>query len=204
MGEHIDLSVQAFIASFLEQAVVYYRYLGRVASRLGQRYMYPWGMYECQDGLIFLVVAEEDQWEGLVELMDTPEWTKWEIFADRAGRIKNQDALKIHVEEWTRQWKVEDLFHAGQARRLCFAPVLTMAGLARQEQLHIRDFFVEVSHPRAGKFLHLGQPYVWHEPWWRIRRPAPLLGQHTDEVLRDVLGYADADIARLREQQVLY
>ncbi len=80
-GEYIDLSVQAFIASFLEHAIVYYSYLGRVASRLGQRYMYPWGMYECQDGLIFLVCAEEDQWERLVEFMGNPEWTTWEIFA---------------------------------------------------------------------------------------------------------------------------
>ncbi|MBI3249933.1 MAG: CoA transferase [Deltaproteobacteria bacterium] len=181
-GEHIDLSIQAFIASFLEQAFVYYSYLGRVASRLGQHYMYPWGMYECQDGLIFIVVPEEDQWERLVELMGNPEWTQWEIFADRSGRIKNQDALKVYVEEWTRQWKVEDLFHAGQARRLCFAPVLTMAGLARQEQLHTRNFFVEVSHPRAGKLIHLGQPYQLQDPWWRIRRPAPLLGEHNDEV----------------------
>ena len=181
-GEHIDLSVQAFIASFIEQGFVYYSYLGRIASRLGQRYMYPWGMYECRDGLIFLVIPEEDQWQRLVEFMGTPEWAGWEIFADRTNRVKNQDALKIFVEEWTRQWKVEDLFHAGQARRLCFAPVLSMAGLARQEQLHTRNFFVEVSHPRAGKLTHLGQPYRLHDPWWRIRRPAPMLGEHNAEV----------------------
>ena len=181
-GEHIDLSVQAFIASFLEQGFVYYSYLGRVASRLGQRYMYPWGMFECQDGLIFLVIPEEDQWERLVELMGNPEWTTWEIFAGRTDRVKNQDALKIYVEEWTRQWKVEDLFHAGQARRLCFAPVLTMAGLARQEQLRIRNFFVDVSHPRAGRLVHLGPPYQLQEPWWQIRRPAPMLGEHNEEV----------------------
>ncbi len=196
IGEHIDLSIQAFIASFLEQAFVYYSYLGRVASRLGQRYMYPWGMYECQDGLIFIVVPEEDQWERLVELMGNPEWTTWEIFADRNGRIKNQDALKIYVEEWTRQWKVEDLFHAAQARRLCFAPVLTMAGLAQQEQLRVRNFFVEVSHPRAGKLTHLGQPYQLYEPWWRIRRPAPLLGEHNAEVLssQSLVGSAQSPI----------
>jgi crotonobetainyl-CoA:carnitine CoA-transferase CaiB-like acyl-CoA transferase len=181
-GEHIDLSVQAFITSFLEQAIVYYSYLGRVASRLGQRYMYPWGMYECQDGLIFLVCPEEDQWERLVELMGAPEWTRWEIFSGRTNRIKNQDALKGYVEEWTRQWKVEDLFHAGQARRLCFAPVLTMAGLARQEQLRARNFFVEVTHPRAGTLTHFGAPYQLRDPWWRIRRPAPLLGEHNEEV----------------------
>ena len=187
-GEHIDLSVQAFIASFLEQAVVYYSYLGRVASRLGQRYMYPWGMYECQDGLIFIVCPEEDQWERLVELMGNPEWTTWDIFAGRTNRIKNQDALKVYVEEWTRQWKVEDLFHAAQARRLCFAPVLTMAGLARQEQLRTRNFFVEVQHPRAGTLTHLGAPYQLQEPWWKIRRPAPLLGEHNSEVKNEARG----------------
>jgi crotonobetainyl-CoA:carnitine CoA-transferase CaiB-like acyl-CoA transferase len=185
IGEHIDLSVQAFIASFLEQAIVYYSYLGRIASRLGQRYMYPWGMFECQDGLIFLVCPEEDQWERLVALMGTPEWTEWDIFSGRTNRIKNQDALKVYVEEWTRQWKVEDLFHAGQARRLCFAPVLTMAGVARQEQLRARNFFVEVTHPRAGALTHFGAPYQLREPWWQIRRPAPLLGEHNEEVVSE-------------------
>jgi crotonobetainyl-CoA:carnitine CoA-transferase CaiB-like acyl-CoA transferase len=143
--------------------------------------MYPWGMYECQDGLIFIVVPEEDQWERLVEFMGNPEWTRWEIFADRTGRIKNQDALKVYVEEWTRQWKVEELFHAAQARRLCFAPVLTMAGLARQEQLRVRNFFVEVSHRALGSWS-ISAPYLLQDPWWKIRRPAPLLGEHNEEV----------------------
>src|SRR5262249_12990688 len=58
----------------------------------------------------------------------------------------------------------------------------TMAQLAAQEQLHARQFFVEVTHPRAGALTQLGAPYQLHEPWWRIRRPAPLLGQHNDEV----------------------
>ncbi|MGE0822740.1 MAG: CaiB/BaiF CoA transferase family protein [Candidatus Binatia bacterium] len=188
-GEHIDLSVQAFIASFLEQAIVYYSYLGRVASRLGQRYMYPWGMYECRDGLIFIVVPEEDQWERLVELMGKPEWTSWDIFSGRTNRIKNQDALKVYVEEWTRQWTVEDLFHASQARRLCVAPVLTMAGLARQEQLRVRHFFVEVDHPQAGTLTHMGPPYQLQDPWWQIRRPAPLLGQHNAEIKNETRGW---------------
>ena len=72
-GEHIDLSIQEFVASFLEQNFVYYSYMGQVASRLGQRLIYPWGMYQCQDGLIFVVTVEQDQWERLVDLMGNPE-----------------------------------------------------------------------------------------------------------------------------------
>jgi crotonobetainyl-CoA:carnitine CoA-transferase CaiB-like acyl-CoA transferase len=148
-GEHIDLSSQAYIASFLELNVIYYTYLGQVASRLGKRLLYPWGIFECQDGLMFLAVAEEDQWQRLVALMGNPEWSTWEIFQGVTNRTKNQDS---------------------------------MSDLARQEQLHARHFFVDVPHPRAGTLTHLGAPFQLHEPWWKIRRAAPLLGEHNDEV----------------------
>ena len=55
--------------------------------------------------------------------------------------------------------------------------------MAKQEQLHSRNFFVDVTHPRAGKLTHLGPPYKLTEPWWKIRRPAPLLGEHNEEAL---------------------
>ena len=182
-SEHIDLSTQAYITSILEQNFVYYSYLDRVASRLGRRQLSPWRLYQCKDGLIFLVVAEEDQWQRLVELMGNPEWASWDIFQDMYNRSKNHDVLKMYLEEWMADWKVEDLFRAAQAKRICFAPMLSMPLLAKQEQLHARNFFVEVEHPKAGKLTHLGPPYQLKEPWWQIRRPAPLLGEHTQEVL---------------------
>src|SRR5262249_1276126 len=55
--------------------------------------------------------------------------------------------------------------------------------LARQEQLRARHFFVDVTHPRAGTLTYFGAPYQLHEPWWRIRRTAPLLGEHNSEVI---------------------
>jgi crotonobetainyl-CoA:carnitine CoA-transferase CaiB-like acyl-CoA transferase len=181
-GEHLDLSVQEFVASFLEQNFVYYTYMGQVASRLGRRLIYPWGIYECRDGLIFLVNVEQDQWQRLMELMGNPEWASWEIFKDPFVRAENWDVLKPYLEEWIKQWEVEDLWRAGQERRICFSPVFTMAQLAKQPQLRARNFFVEVTHPQAGTLTHLGPPYQLREPWWQIRRPAPLLGEHNQDV----------------------
>jgi crotonobetainyl-CoA:carnitine CoA-transferase CaiB-like acyl-CoA transferase len=183
-GEHIDLSVQAYVASFLEQNFIYYTYMGKVASRLGQRLLYPWGMYECKDGLIFLVIPESDQWTRLVELMGSPEWASWAIFQDAFMRAENWDVLKPYLDEWIKEWTVSDLWRAGQERRICFAPVFTMSQLPEQEQLRARTFFVDVTHPQAGTLTHLGPPYQLHDPWWQIRRPAPLLGEHNDEVSR--------------------
>jgi crotonobetainyl-CoA:carnitine CoA-transferase CaiB-like acyl-CoA transferase len=185
-GEHIDFSSQAYIASFVDVSAPYYTYQGYVASRLGKRVLYPWGIFPCQDGLMFLVVGEEDQWQRLLALMGNPEWGAWEIFQGLANRTKNQDVLQMYLAEWIKGWRVEDLFRAGQEQRICFAPVFSMAQLARQEQLHARHFFVDVPHPRAGTLTHLGAPYQLHEPWWKIRRPAPLLGEHNNEVLAEL------------------
>ena len=182
-GEHIDLSTQAFIAAFLEQNFIYHSYCDRIASRLGKRLLYPWGIYECKDGLIFIVAVEEDQWERIVELMGNPEWASWEIFKNGTERSKNQDVLKMYMDEWVKEWKVEDLWHAAQSRRICFAPVFGMEQMKNQEHLQSRNLFVDVTHPKAGTVTQLGQPYQLREPWWQVRRPAPLLGEHTDEVL---------------------
>ena len=147
LGEHIDFSGQAYIASFVDISAPNYTYQEQVATRLGQRALYPWGIFPCQDGLMFLVVGEEDQWQRLVDLMGNPEWAEWEIFQGLANRGKNQDVLRTYLADWVKGWKVEELFRVGQERRICFAPVFSMAQLADQEQLQARGFFVDVSHP---------------------------------------------------------
>jgi crotonobetainyl-CoA:carnitine CoA-transferase CaiB-like acyl-CoA transferase len=177
-GEHIDLSAQAYVATILEQALPYYTYPGRVASRLGIRALNPWGLFACRDGLIFLATIEPDQWERLVEFMGAPEWTQLELFADFAGRFQNYDALKIFLDEWIAEWTVDELFHKGQQHRICFAPVLTMNDLERQEHLRERGFFHEVQQTAAGPMTMLGAPYRLSDSSWAIQRPAPTLGEH--------------------------
>jgi crotonobetainyl-CoA:carnitine CoA-transferase CaiB-like acyl-CoA transferase len=182
-GEHIDFSVQAYVTSFLEHHLVYYTHFGRINSRWGRRLQDPWGIFPCQDGEIFVAVAEEDQWHRLVALMGNPEWSASPLFRNGAQRMKNHAPLGQHLRDWIKGWRVADLFRAGQEQRICFAPVLSMEQMAEQEQLRARKFFVDVTHPRAGTVTHLGPPYQLYNPWWRIRRPAPLLGEHNSEVL---------------------
>ncbi len=186
VGEHIDLSTQSYIATILEAALPYYTYPGLVATRKGQRGLNPWGIYSCRDGLIFVATIEQDQWQRLVDLMGHPEWTALELFCDFPSRLANHDALRVFLGEWIAQWRVDELFHKGQAQRICFAPVLTMEQLAEQPHLQQRDYFQRVSHPVAAELTHLGAPYRLREPWWRIRRAAPTLGEHTvDEIAED-------------------
>lgn len=181
-GEHIDLSAHACVTSFVEMNAYFYSYLGKNASRLGRKILAPMGIYECQDGAIMLLTAQPDQLQRLLELMGNPEWSRQDYCKSPFTLARHLDVIDPHIREWIRGWKVADLFHAAQARRICAAPVCTMADLPNQEQLQARRFFVDIAHPRAGTLTYPGAPYQLHEPWWSIRRPAPLLGQHNAEV----------------------
>jgi crotonobetainyl-CoA:carnitine CoA-transferase CaiB-like acyl-CoA transferase len=201
-GQHVDVSIQECIAAILEMNFMHYSYAGRETSRLGRRSIFPWCMLDCQDGKIFLINVEEDQWQRLVELMGNPEWASLEIFKDRVTRGQNYDALLPLLQEWAANWKVMDLYKAGQERRICFAPVNTMADLFASAHLKTRGFFVQISHQVAGTLTYPGAPVKVPEAGWAIRQPAPLFRQHNAEVYGR-LGLSQAEIESLRQQGVI-
>jgi len=201
-GQHVDVSIQECLAAILEMNFMHWTYAGKETSRLGRRSIYPWCMLDCKDGKVFVVNVEEDQWQRMVELMDNPEWATLEIFKDRVTRGQNYDALFPFLQEWAANWTVNDLYRAGQERRVCFAPVNTMADLFASEHLKAREFFVQVSHQVAGTLTYPGAPFKPSEGGYAIHRPAPLLGQHNDEVYTKI-GLSQSEIGELRKQEII-
>jgi crotonobetainyl-CoA:carnitine CoA-transferase CaiB-like acyl-CoA transferase len=199
-GQHIDVSAQECILSILEFAYEIWPYMHLPTVRWGQRPIHPIDMFQCKDGgWIFVLTIEEHQWQALVELMDTPEWTTWEVSANRFVRASNWDALRPFMEEWISQWNTDDLYRAAQARRIPFAPASTLADLVASDHLKARGFFVEVAYPQAGTYQQAGAPYKLSATPWEIRSPAPTLGQHNERVL----GPLGADLVALREAGVV-
>jgi benzylsuccinate CoA-transferase BbsF subunit len=127
--------------------------------------------------------AEEPQWQRMVELMGNPEWTQEELFKDRIARGANSDALNLFMREWMSSWKKEELFHAGQAKRIPFAKVNTMRDIYADAQLNHRGYFVELDYPGSEKIRMPGAPSRYGVSQSITHRPAPRLGQHNDEVL---------------------
>lgn len=181
-GRAIDVSEQEAIAAMLEMNLMHWTYAGRETSRLGSRALGPWFISDCADGKIFVLAVGEDQWERLVELMGNPDWAKEEIFKDRISRAQNMDALKALMNEWLSTWKVQDLYRAAQERRVPFAPINTMRQTYESEHLRTRKFFVPFEQPGVGRMTLPGRPSQYGKIQWRLRRPAPRLGEHTGEV----------------------
>ena len=201
-GQHVDVSIQECLAAILEMNFMHWTYAGKETSRLGRRSIYPWCMLDCKDGKVFVVNVEEDQWQRMVELMDNPEWATLDIFKDRVTRGQNYDALYPFLQEWAANWTVNDLYRAGQERRICFAPVNTMADLFASEHLKAREFFVQISHQLAGTLTYPGAPFKPSEGGYAIHRPAPLLGQHNNEVYTKI-GLSQTEIKELKKQQII-
>jgi crotonobetainyl-CoA:carnitine CoA-transferase CaiB-like acyl-CoA transferase len=92
-----------------------------------------------------------------------------------------------------------DLYHKSQSRRVPIAPVSTMGDLFNNEHLKSRGFFATIDHPATGPLQYPGALYKFSESLWEIRRPAPLLGQHNNEVYGQ-LGLSKTEIGKLKEQ----
>jgi crotonobetainyl-CoA:carnitine CoA-transferase CaiB-like acyl-CoA transferase len=202
-GQHIDVSIQECIAAILEMNFMHYTYSGNEASRLGRRSIFPWCMLDCQDGKLFVINVEEDQWQRFAELMGNPEWASLEIFEDRVQRGLNYDALFPMLQEWAANWKVADLYKAGQERRICMAPVNTMADLFASEHLKAREFFTDVSHQVAGTLQYPGAPFKVSEGGVEAPRSAPLLGEHNEAVYCGKLGLSQAELGELKQQGII-
>jgi crotonobetainyl-CoA:carnitine CoA-transferase CaiB-like acyl-CoA transferase len=202
-GQHIDVSVQESIASQLELTFEYWPYMGLIATRLGRKPIQPIESMQCKDGWIYLCCVEEHQWRGFVEVMGNPEWASEEIFADRIKRGENWEALKIFLEEYCAQHTVLELYKKAQQKRVPFAPVSTMGDLVNSEHLKARGFFVEIRQPVAGRHLYPGAPLKYHATPWEIRMPAPTLGQHTEQILRERLRVEPARVAELKRTGII-
>jgi crotonobetainyl-CoA:carnitine CoA-transferase CaiB-like acyl-CoA transferase len=126
---------------------------------------------------------------------------RFRTISDRKAR---EDELEQLITAWTTQHDRWEITRRLQTVGVAAFPSMSSRDLVEDAHLNGRGFFAHLPHPEVGVQTHTGIPWILTNAPNGVRSPAPLLGQHTDEVLRDVLRYTDEDIARLRAQQVLY
>ena len=184
LGQHIDLAQVECGIRFLEPLVLDYAATGNMAERLGQGSprLDPHGVFACAGEQRFVAVGAETaaQRSALEELL-------------------HGEALA----EWCRR---QDAFKAAAALREAGVPayaVLRPSDLYEDPQLAARGFFVTLNHPEMGATPYDGSATVYSRTPQRLRSPAPCLGQHNDEVLREVLGLDADEVARLRRAGAL-
>ncbi len=210
-GEYIDLSMWEALAAHQPVGLLDVQFNDRPGFvRANDHPLYaPYGIYRCTDpeegaeGWIAIVVETEAEWDALREAMGRPKWADTPEFADRFARRRHRAALDAHLDAWTRGWDRFALEAHLQA--------LGVAGTACRDQA---DRFLDASLREWGTYVDVDHPVLGTEPLYGVPvhmqrhqpvplRRAPTLGEHTHEVLRDVLGMDDAEIAGLDDAGIL-
>jgi len=200
-GQQIDVSIAEYATNILENALMQYSYSGQEYVRVGNRGYgrAAWGIYPCRDGHVGIIAGPDQRWPEVAKIMEREELAD-PRFTSRAGRLEHADEVDAYMLPWLLDHDKVDIFKAGQDRGLGFSFVATMKDILEMEQLLDRDYFVELDHPVAGRLNYPGAPIMPEKSVdaWVFRR-APLLGEHTSEVLTSWLGYSEKQVSDLVE-----
>ena len=203
-GQHIDTSlVDAGVALSVWEATEYFS-SGQIPTPLGSahRMSAPYQAIRCADGFITLGAANDRLFNRLCNLLEHPEWLEQPNYASDTARVKNRLALATAIEAITSKRPCQHWLELFEQNEIPCGPINDYAEVARDPHLRSRDMVVETDHPTFGKIKTLGSPIKFSETPTQPNRPAPLLGEHTNEVLREH-GYNAKQIAKLQRDGVL-
>ena len=206
-GQHIDLSLLECSATLCIDAIAAFTATGMLQSRSGNRHPdhAPRGCYRCagEDRWLALTVASDAQWATLREIMGNPAWADAEHLSSAQGRRAHHDELDRRLAEWTCTRDRDVLMHKLQEAGIAAGSVLSNLELLHDPQLLSRGFFCELDHPEAGRHSYPRLPFHLSRTPGALRRPAPGFGEHTDLVLRELLGLGDEDLRPLLQSNVV-
>ena len=160
------------------------------------------GMMKAKDGYFLVTPLVNHQWQGLMRAMGDPEWAKADWCQDEIGRMEHADEIRPHLAEWAAQFTRDEIYHRTQSEGTPAGPVRNVAEVRDWEQARARGFFVELDHAEAGTQVYPSAPYQFSKTLWD-GRPAPLLGEHNEEILCERLGYSRSLLEQLADAGVI-
>jgi crotonobetainyl-CoA:carnitine CoA-transferase CaiB-like acyl-CoA transferase len=165
------------------------------------------GMLEAKDGYVMITPAQNHQFQGLVRAMGSPEWATPELCSDEVKRIGLRDEIQPRIEAWAAELTRDEIYHRMQAEGTPAGPVRNAAEVVAWPQAKSRGFFVELDHPEAGRLVYPTLPYHFSSGGFSsgdwAGQPAPLLGQHNEEVYGGRLGCSAGELERLANERVI-
>jgi CoA:oxalate CoA-transferase len=201
-GEHVDVSITECVASTMMATQTIYPFIGATQARrkaVGGGFENP---MPCKDGWIIVQAGGGATWEDLANFFEAPELLE-PRFADRAQRPQNGaelDQVIINAIKGRGKW---ELFPRAAAARMLFGIVQKPSELVNCPQLESRNFYREIEHPVIGKIKVPAELFKFTETPYQLRLPAPILGQHNQEIYVEGLGYTQQELCQLRQLNVI-
>jgi crotonobetainyl-CoA:carnitine CoA-transferase CaiB-like acyl-CoA transferase len=187
-GEHIDIGMLDVGVSFLANQAMNYLISDRPPRRAGNAHpnIQPQDVFQARDGHLVLAVGNDDQFARFCEVLERPELARDERFKTNAGRVRNNAILTPLIAEILgtrdREHWVSACAHAG----VPCGPINTIPEVFADAQVKHRGMLIELAHAVAGTVPQVASPMRFANAPLAHERPPPLLGEHTEEILREL------------------
>jgi crotonobetainyl-CoA:carnitine CoA-transferase CaiB-like acyl-CoA transferase len=200
-GQYLDMSLMDTMFSMLENAVPSHSFLGVEPMRFGNATISaaPYNMYRTSDGYVVIAAANNRLFAKLAGAMRRPELPEDGRFRENFHRTANARDLDALIEAWTLGHTTQEIEEALNAVAVPVARVFSVSELARDPHLAARGMLIDQDVPGVGTARFPGNPIKLRATPPDPSRRAPTLGEHTDEVLREVLGYSEDQIEAVKK-----
>ncbi len=204
-GQHIDLALLDTVVAMLANMNMNYLVSGKPPGRAGNAHqnIVPYQVFAAADGHVVIAVGNDGQYVKFCAVAGRPELATDARFAKNADRVRNRSVLVPLLEDIVRARPAAFWTEKLEAAGVPCGPINSIAQALDDPQIRHRGLRIELPHPLAGTVPLVGNPIQMSASSAEYRRPPPLLGEHTDEVLREVAGLDAAAISALRAQRVL-
>jgi formyl-CoA transferase len=205
IGQHLDLALLDTQVAFLANQGMNYLASGEVPGRLGNAHpnIVPYQTFRTKDGDIILACGNDNLFNKFCEIAGCQALARDARFATNAKRVENRDEITTQLNAVFRQRTTREWVDALEAAGVPNGPINDLAQVFAEPQVIARGVKIEMDHPTAGKVPLVASPMRFSATPVEYKLPPPTLGQHTDEILRDVLKFSAAEIARLHAGNIL-
>lgn len=206
-GQKVDVALLDSIVVLLENYMTRYRFSGKLYERNGNAYpaIAPYDSFHAKDGDFVLACGNQSLFDRFCKsVTGHMEWLEDERFANNIIRTENAELLKVEIEKWSADYEVEDIVEKCLGGGVPAAPIYDLSQVIMDAHIvEDRGMFPEMEHPVIGKHHVNGWAIKMSDTKLRIWKTSPLLGEDTERVLGDLLGYASERIAELKEKKVV-
>jgi formyl-CoA transferase len=202
-GQFVDSAMLDNMLALNERMVTIYSFTGESPERGRLKHLYPRDAFRCQDGYLALNVPDDIQWGRLCEAMDRGDLKDDPRTLDGTARAANADFIRPLIENWLADKTRTQAVALLEAQGVPSGPVYTAQDIFNDPHIAARDMLVTVPDPVAGPRKYARSPIHLSTAPEIPTSPAPQLGEHTRPILKDLLGYDEAEIERLAAEGVV-
>lgn len=204
-GQYIDVAMTDVVFSVLEGYVTMQTLLGVNPQRIGNASMaaVPYDVYNAKDNYIVIGAPNDSLFAKLAKAMKRVDLLEDPRFNTNLVRIENRAAIDAIISEWAAQYTVAEIEDLLNAARVPVAPIKSIAQLVKDPGIAAREMLIEHDNPVHGKVKYPGNPLKLQKTPPDTSKRAPLLGEHTEEILKAILGYSQENIEKLKKSKAV-